>query len=470
MLSWQTIYTPKSLRHVIFKDDLKSTPGPQDLWFLPLGGTGEIGMNLNLYGHDGGWLMVDCGITFDAPLNETQPHKFDIVAADPAFISKRKERLCGIIITHAHEDHIGALPRLWRRLKADVYTTPFTAEILRRKFQREGEKRLPVIHEIAEGEIHHIGPFEVRWQAMNHSLPEPFGLTINSAAGKVFHSADWKLDQRPVLGKPLTVSALKRLANENFLATVCDSTNALKPGYSLSEFDCYHGLKQYVSEAKGRVAVACFSTNIARLISLARIAQETGRYFTLLGRALENTVAVARLTGHWPDNLTIQDPYTIGYLPAEEVLVAVTGSQGEERATLNRLADEQFRQMDLEEGDTVIFSSVIIPDNELKIQRLVDKLKGRRITVIQSETSRAPVHASGHPNEQELRHFYQTLQPQIAVPTHGEAPHMARNAEIADECHVPRQLTGLNGDLFVLAPEPQVVPGFIKAGRIPLSE
>ncbi|WP_338294895.1 ribonuclease J [Planctobacterium marinum] len=427
-------------------------------------------MNLNLYGHDGAWLMVDCGITFDAKIDDQQAHKFDIVAADPSFISKRKEQLCGIVISHAHEDHIGALARLWRRFKADVYTTPFTAEILRRKFQREGEKRPPVIHEVTEYEIHHIGPFEVQWHPMNHSLPEPFGLSLKTQAGSVFHSADWKLDNKPVLGKPLNPNALKRLTRYNFLATVCDSTNALKPGYSLSEHDCYEGLKAHIAQAQGRVAVACFSTNIARLISLARIANETGRYFALLGRALENTVAVARLTGHWPEDLTIQDPNTVGYLPPDEVLVAVTGSQGEERAVLNRMADGYYRQIDLDKGDTVIFSSVIIPDNELKIERLVNKLKAHNIAVVQAETSNIPVHASGHPNEEELRHFYKALQPQIAIPTHGEAAHMERNAQIAKECHVPTQLTGFNGDLFKIAPEAQVIKGFAPVGRIPLAE
>ncbi len=453
----------------ILTDDLGQSPPANALWYLPLGGTGEIGMNLNLYGHDHSWLMVDCGITFDAKLTQEQEHRFDVVAADPAFISKRKQLLCGIIITHAHEDHIGALPRLWRRFKADIYTSPFTAEILRRKFRREGEE-LPVIHEITAGERVNIGPFEVEWVAMNHSLPEPFGLLINTSAGKLFHSADWKVDKRPVTGKPTDGAQLQAFGKEQLLATVCDSTNALKAGFSLSEYDCYQGLKSVISEAKGRVAVACFSTNIARLISLARIAQETDRYFTLLGRALENTVSVAKLTGHWPEELTIQDANIIGYLPPEEILVAVTGSQGEERATLGKLAHDSYAGLELEAGDSVIFSSVVIPDNEAKITRLVNKLKAKNINVIQSESSAEPVHASGHPNEEELKLFYEWLRPEIAIPTHGEAEHLARHAEIARDCHVPRQLTGLNGDLFVLAPEPGVVKEFVKAGRIALNE
>lgn len=432
-------------------------------------------MNLNLYGHDDSWLMVDCGITFDEPLNPQESSgidsnpKFEIISADPKFISQRKDKLAAIIITHAHEDHIGALARLWPRFKAEIYTTPFTAELMRRKFARDGGGATPVIHEMAEGQKVHIGPFEVEWIAMNHSLPEPFGLVINTAAGKLFHSADWKLDKKPVLGKPLNTHKLKEIGRSNLLATVCDSTNALQSGYSLSENECYLGLKHHIKSAEGRVAVACFSTNIARLLSLAKIAQETGRYFAVMGRALENTIGAAKLTGHWPEDLLIQDPATVGYLPPEEVLVAATGSQGEERASLMRMAKDTFRQMDLEKGDTVIFSSIVIPDNEDKIERLVEKLKGKKIHVIQSETSEHPVHASGHPNEEELRHFYDWLRPQIAIPTHGEAQHLARNAQIARECHVPRQLTGLNGDLFVIAPEPEVVKGFVKAGRIPLS-
>lgn len=439
-------------------------------------------MNLNLYGHDDSWLMVDCGITFDAPLNPNLPigldnatggmsnPKFDVVCADPTFISQRKQDLCGIIITHAHEDHIGALARLWPRFKAEIYTTPFTAEILRRKLRRDGGKANPVIHIVEENRWCHIGPFQVQWIAMNHSLPEPYGLLINTTAGQLFHSADWKLDKKPVLGKPLNTHKLKEIGRCNLLATVCDSTNALQPGYSLSEHECYLGLKHHVEQAKGRVAIACFSTNIARLISMAKIAQETGRYFAVLGRALENTLGAARLTGHWPDDLAVQDPLTVGYLPPEEVLVAVTGSQGEERATLARMANDSFRQMDLVQGDTVIFSAIVIPDNEELIQRLVDKLTAKKIQVIQSESSEYPVHASGHPNEEELRDFYHCLRPQIAIPTHGEQKHMARNAEIAAQCHVPVQLTGLNGDLFVMAPEPRVLQGFARTGRIPLTE
>ena len=366
-------------------------------------------MNLNLYGHDGQWLMVDCGITFDAPLTPDNTTKHEIVAADPSFIAQRKEQLAGIVITHAHEDHLGALARLWPRFKCDIYTTPFTAEVLRRKFHRDGGNRQPRIHEVSEGQHYHVGPFTLQWQAMNHSLPEPFGLLLQTPAGNVFHSADWKWDKHPILGKPLNIHQLKLIGKGQLLATVCDSTNALKPGYSLSEYDCYQGIKHYVKKAQQRVAVACFSTNIARLISLAKIAQETGRYFALLGRSLENTVSVARLTGHWPEELPIQDPATIGYLPPEEVLVAVTGSQGEDRATLSRMANDSYRLLDFDPGDMVLFSSVVIPDNTLKIQRLVDKLTAKKITVVQAEHSEQVIHASGHPNAEELRHFYDWL-------------------------------------------------------------
>lgn len=433
-------------------------------------------MNLNLYGHDDSWLMIDCGITFNVPLkadediNSDRNPKCEIVCADPRFISQRKSQLSGIIITHAHEDHLGALAKLWPRFKTDIYTTPFTAELMRRKFRRDGGGATPVIHEVQDGQIINIGPFEVQWIAMNHSLPEPFGMLINTTAGKVFHSADWKLDKKPVLGEPLNTNRLKQIGRGQLLATVCDSTNALQKGYSLSESDCYAGLKHYIQQAKGRVTVACFSTNIARLASLARIAAETGRYFAVLGRSLENTLGAARLTGNWPEELLVQDPKTVGYLPPEEVLVAATGSQGEERAVLSKMANGSFPLMELEQGDTVIFSAIVIPDNLERIQRLVEKLQNKKIAVIQSENSEQPVHASGHPNEEELRHFYDWLRPDIAIPTHGEAQHLARHAQIAREGHVPKQLTGLNGDLFVMAPEAQVVKGFVKAGRLPLSQ
>ncbi|MEP2602601.1 MAG: ribonuclease J, partial [Paraglaciecola sp.] len=306
---------------------------------------------MNLYGHAGQWLMLDCGITFNSPLcPEAQAHlpgqhKHNVVAADPAFISQRKEDLAGIVITHAHEDHLGALPYLWRRFKCPVYTTKYTAEILRRKLSRGGlGDNIPII-EIDSGQRIDIGPFNLEWMLITHSLPEPHAFVIRTEAGNVFHTADWKIDLAPVTDKPFNAHPFKSLAKQNILAMVCDSTNATKAGHSVSEQACYQGLKQAVDKATGRVVVGCFSSNIARLIILARIAKETGRYFSLLGRSLQNTVGAAKATGHWPDDLPVLDAFNTGYLLPEEVLAVATGSQGEPRAALNQLAKDTYRDV-----------------------------------------------------------------------------------------------------------------------------
>lgn len=441
---------------------------------MPLGGTGEIGMNLNLYGHAGRWLMVDCGVTFNSPLSPQysastdSSYNAEILAADPTFISQQKERLCGIVITHAHEDHIGALPQLWQRFNCPVYTTPFTAEILRRKLASVGlADKVPII-EVLSGATINIGPFCLHWLAITHSIPEPHALVIKTAAGTVFHTADWKMDANPITGRAFKSAVFKRLAQQNITAMVCDSTNALREGFSLSETDCHNALLQVVKAATGRVVVTGFSSNVGRLISLARIAAKTGRYLALLGRSLDNMVGAARATGYWPDELTVVDASHIGYLPKEEVLVIATGSQGEPRAALSRLADDNHPLLLLEQGDLVVFSSIIIPGNEMLISRLVEKFNARNIQTLQSHDTALPIHVSGHPNRGELDLLYRWVQPHIAVPVHGEAAHIAANAAVAKAAGVPQQLSGLNGDLFVLAPSVRVWPGFTKAGRIAL--
>jgi len=447
-------------------------PGQQDLWFLPLGGTGEIGMNMNLYGHDGAWLMVDCGVSFNSPLSpgyqagSGDSGNAEVLCADPAFITTQRENLIGIVITHAHEDHIGALPYLWPRFNCPVYATPFSAEILRRKIAGTPlAAKLPLV-EVALGSTVNIGPFCLNWLSITHSIPEPNALVINTAAGSVFHTADWKIDATPVTGRPFKASVFKRLADKNITAMVCDSTNALRPGFSISEQDCAGALAQVIAAESGRVVVSGFSSNVGRLITLARIAQQTGRYLALLGRSLHNMLGAARATGYWPDELTVIDAEHVGYLPKAEVLVAATGSQGEVRAALSRLADEQHPALLLEESDLVIFSAIIIPGNEMLISRLVDKFRARNIRTLQSHDTELPIHVSGHPNKGELDLLYRWVQPQIAVPTHGEAAHMAANADIAKVAGVPRQLTGENGDLFVLAPTPRRWQNFARVGRI----
>ena len=441
-------------------------PNAEQFWFLPLGGTGEIGMNLNLYGHDGQWLMVDCGITFDEPLKPGDSQRYRVVAADPKFISQQKEYLAGIIITHAHEDHIGGLAHLWRRFSAPVYTTPFTAEVLRRKLAQVGlSGKVPII-EVNELDSVQIGHFLIRWLPITHSLPEPFALTITTPVGSVFHTADWKIDKSPITGNGFDPSVFTQLAEDNVLAMVCDSTNALKAGYSTSEYDCRRGLLATIKEQKGRVVATCFASNVARLLSLAYVARETGRYMAVLGRSLLNMVSIARVTGYWPEDVVLVDAAHLGYLPANEVLAVATGSQGEPRAALHRLAYDNHFDLNLDSGDCVVFSAMVIPGNELAVERLVKQFESRKINVIMSEDSQYPIHASGHPNQEELAQMYHWVRPQIAIPVHGEAEHLQANAHVAKSSGLQKRFVGQNGDLYQLAPQPLLKRGFVDVGRI----
>ncbi|BFT30030.1 ribonuclease J [Alteromonas sp. D210916BOD_24] len=453
-------------------------PSDQDLWFVPLGGTGEIGMNLNLYGHNASWLMVDCGVSFDEPLQppylngevreSPQATRHSVVAPKPDFIAKQKDALAGIVITHAHEDHLGAIPYLWERFKKPIYTTAFTAEVLRRKLARSKLlNKVPII-EVSSGETHQIGPFSVKWLAITHSLPEPFALKITTDVGTVLHTADWKMDANPITGQPFDNQLYKALAKENILALVGDSTNAPKPGFSVSERNCYDGLLNTIAPLRGRVVVGCFGSNIARLISLARVAKNTKRYFGLYGRSLLNMYSIAKQQGIWPTDLEVADPSHLGYLPPNEVLAVATGSQGERNAALSRLAMDTFPHLQLEKGDTVLFSSIIIPGNEESVRKLNEAFRAKGISVRHSEDSPLPIHASGHPCAEELKLMYHWVKPQIAIPVHGEAMHLQAHANIARECGITKFYVGRNGDLYRLAPQPSIRRQVIPVGRIPL--
>ncbi|WP_371195170.1 ribonuclease J [Glaciecola sp. SC05] len=452
-----------------------SIPNSQQLWFLPLGGTGEIGMNMNLYGHSHSWLMVDCGATFQSPLDpkdddNPRAKTYSVVAPDASFIEARKDSLCGIVLTHAHEDHIGAVTAIWPSLGCPIYTTPFTAEVLRRKFYQKGMyENLPIV-EVAQNTTLDIGPFTVSWLDITHSLPEPQAIKITTALGTIFHTADWKIDRQPVLGKPFNKQLFTDMQKEKVLAMVCDSTNSLKPGYSVSEKACEKGLGNIISRARGRVVVSCFASNVARLITLVTIANQSGRYAALFGRSLENMVSVARRCGYWPDELKLTHRRHIGYLPAHEIMIIATGSQGEPRAALNKLANNEHRDCDLEEGDCVIFSSIVIPGNEKPIEKIISRLKERKIAVFQSEHTSEIIHASGHPNQGDLSDMYEYVQPKVAIPVHGEQKHMIANAEVAKLQGVQKQLVGKNGDLFMLKPSVAIKRKFVSTGRIALEK
>ncbi len=414
-------------------------PSEVDMWFLPLGGTGEIGMNMNLYGHAGRWLMIDCGVSFDEPLNPAKPNslKHEVVCADPRFITDNKDELEAIIITHAHEDHIGAIEDLWLRWQKPIYTTPYTAAVLRKKLAYTAFAELVSI--------------------------------IETPAARVLHTGDWKIDAQPITSAGFDSGVFQRLGLTGIDAVVGDSTNAMKPGWSTSEADCHDGLLAEVKEAQGRVVVGCFSSNIARLITLARVAEASGRYLAVLGRSLERNVGLARQFGLWPEHIELIDHTHVGYLPAREVLVVATGCQGESRAALNRLADDSHPHLVLDKGDKVIMSAIIIPGNELDIQRLTNKFKARRIEVVHAEQSDRILHASGHPNQEELKQLYQWVKPRMVIPTHGGPDHMKAHAEVAKKAGVRMTLTGMNGDLFKIGLQPSVRRNAVKAGRIALA-
>jgi len=426
------------------------TPASDDLWFLPLGGCGEIGMNMNLYGHDGQWLMVDCGVTFRDADGGTRSG-FDVQMADPAFIVEHRDALQGLLLTHAHEDHIGAVAHLWPRLQCPIYATPFTAEMLRRKLAERGlEVRAPV-HLVAPGEVRRHGAFEVEWVAVTHSIPDPCALVIRTPAGSVYHTADWKLDPQPVVGHHYAQDRLENLGREGIDTIVCDSTCADRPGHSLSEASLRPGLLQVVHEAEGRVIVACFGSNIARLQTLASVAHECNRHLGLLGRSLINTASAARTVGLWTERETLVASEHLGYLPRDTLLLVATGSQAEPRTALNRLSHDTFRELSLDPGDRVIFSSRVIPGNETGVEAMCERLRQRGVQVVRPEEVDLPIHASGHPSQQELETMYGWIAPRTLVPVHGEPMHLRTQCEVAARAGIERQLLGRNGDLFVLS-------------------
>ncbi len=441
------------------------TPDNQDFWFIPLGGCGEIGMNMNLYGHDDQWLMVDCGVTFrDA--DDSNRSGFHVQMADPAFIEKQIDGLQGLILTHGHEDHIGAVPHLWSKLQCPVFATTFTAELLRRKLTEYGLDTKVDIRIVEPGDKTPIGVFEVEWVAHTHSIPDPCGVVIRTPVANVFHSADWKLDKAPQIGHHYQQSVYESIGDSGINALVCDSTCADQPGHSLSEGELYDGLLDTVKQASGRVVVACFGSNIARLHTLARVAEACDRHLGMLGRSLLNTVSAARTVDLWTHKGTVVDPAHLGYLPPESLLLVATGSQGEPRTALDRLSRNQFRELALESGDTVIFSARAIPGNEEAIESLMLRLRGLGVRTIEASQTQLPIHASGHPSVEELKKFYRWVQPELLIPVHGEPKHLQAQAAFAKSFGIGKQLQGKNGDLFIIAPTKAIRRNAVDTGRL----
>lgn len=441
------------------------TPPPDATWFLPLGGTGEIGMNLNLYGHNGRWLLVDCGITFEQKAGSVSGRP-SIQMPDPGFITSRRQCIDGLILTHAHEDHLGAVPYLWPQLDCPVYTTPFTASVLRKKCGwRHAAMPSPLV-EVNPSDRLQIGVFDVQWLPITHSTPETCALLIRTPGCRVLHTADWKVDTRPVVGEGWRTADWQGSDFDGIDAVVCDSTNALTPGRSPSEGDVADGLLKTLAPLTGKVVVACFASNVARLQSVLRVAHATGRRVGLLGRSLENMYRCARANDYLdPDFSPIAHEH-LDYLPENEVLALATGSQGEVGAALHKLSMDSHPHLSLGEGDTVVFSAKTIPGNEAAVLRLVENLRARGVAVIHADESRHTLHASGHPCQEELADLYRQLKPGLVIPVHGEESHMRANAQIARQQGAASALTGSNGDLFHLSPTPGVRRRWAPTGRL----
>lgn len=434
--------------------------GREDLVFLPLGGAGEIGMNLNLYGHDGKWLMVDLGITFG---DDSTPG-VEVIMPDPSFIVERKKDIAGLVLTHAHEDHLGAVHWLWPQLECPIYATPFTASVLRRKLAEAGLEKAARITEVPMSGQFDVGPFGIELITLTHSIPEPNAVVIRTRAGTVLHTGDWKLDPDPVVGPSTDEAALMRVGDEGVLAMVCDSTNVLVPGTSGSEADVRDNLIELIGTIENRVAVASFASNVARLDSVCRAAQANGRRVALVGRSMKRIVEAAQENGYLKGLPAFIADSEVNYLPRNEVLLLCTGSQGEPRSALARIADDDHPEVTLGAGDTVIFSSREIPGNERSIGRLLNKLASQGIDVVTARDKH--VHVSGHPARDELIQMYQWTRPKIAVPVHGEARHLIAHAELARECQVPEPVGARNGYAVRLAPGRATVVDEVSHGRI----
>ena len=381
------------------------SPKRDELLFLALGGAGEIGMNLNLYGHAGKWLMVDLGITFG---DESTPG-VEVIMPDISFIKERVGDLVGLVLTHAHEDHIGAVPYLWPQLKCPLYATPFTASVLRRKLEEAGlAKEAPITLIPMSGKVS-LAPFEVELITLTHSIPEPNAVVIRTPLGAVLHTGDWKLDPTPLVGEATDEAALRKLGDGGVLAMVCDSTNVFVEGASGSEADVRDSLREVIGKLNDRVAVGCFASNVARLETITRVAMEHGRQVALIGRSMWRMVASAQENGYLTDLPEFIQEHDVGYFPRDKILMICTGSQGEPRSALARIARKEHPHVTLEPGDTVVFSSRTIPGNEKSIAQLQNDLTRQDVRVITDREE--DIHVSGHPARDELIEMYQMIRP-----------------------------------------------------------
>jgi len=436
------------------------TPG-KELLFLALGGSGEIGMNVNLYGTQGKWLMVDCGITF----GDANYPGVDVILPDLQFIEERLDDLLGIVLTHGHEDHIGALPYLAGDLGVPLWATPFTAGLIRGKLEEEGIEDRVRLNVVKDEEPFQIGPFSLRYVPLAHSIPEGNAVLIETPYGKIFHTGDWKLDDAPALGGASTAAELTAIGDQGILALVCDSTNVFNPEASGSEADVRIGLDEVIGAAKGRVLVTTFASNAARLQTLGEVAVDTGRALCVAGRSLDRILRVAKQTGYLRDFPETIDFDTAMSLPPSRVMIVATGGQGEPRAALNRVA-EGNHQIKLGKGDLVLFSSRQIPGNEIAIGRIMNLLAEKGVDMVTDR--QAFIHVSGHPGRPELAEMYRWIRPEILLPVHGEIRHMHEQARFGRSEGIPHAVEQSNGDIIRLAPGKPTKIGEAHSGRLVL--
>jgi ribonuclease J len=430
-----------------------------DLAFLPLGGTGEIGMNLNLYRCGDKWLAVDCGIGFGG----SEMPEVEIMLADPSFIADRRDKLVGLVITHAHEDHIGGVAWLWRRLRCPVYATPFAAAVLRRKLGEAGMLNEVPLHVVPIGGKIDLGVFQLQFIPVSHSVPEAQALSITTPHGIILHTGDWKMDANPLVGPATDQAAFTALGNRGVLAMVCDSTNALVEGTGGSEATVRASLAELIADISGRIAVTCFASNVARVESVALAARDAGRSVALVGRSLRNLDAAARSCGYLRGIPAFLSEDDLDDVPDDNLLMLITGSQGEPRSALARIAADQHRNVALGEGDTVIFSSRVIPGNERAIGAVQDNLVRRGVNLITADDHLT--HVSGHPGREDLKQLYGWVRPRYSVPVHGEWRHLSAHASLAQELGIHPILME-NGDILSLSPGRAEIVDSAPTGRL----
>ncbi len=418
--------------------------------FCPLGGSGEIGMNMNLFGYgqpgDHKWIMVDIGVTF---ADDTVPG-IDLIYPDPGFIQERKDNLLGIILTHAHEDHIGAVAHLWPKFKCKLYATPFTAVLIKEKFR---EKNIDITNDLQIVELNgkvNLNPFEIEYITLTHSILEPNGLRIQTPAGIVLHTGDWKVDPNPLIGAEINSKRLKEIGNEGVLAMICDSTNVFSAGRSGSELDVRKSMLNIMSRLKKRIIITSFASNVARMESAFYCAEKTGRQISLVGRSMHKIYKAARQCGYLKNTIEPIDPREAKNFAREKIVYLCTGSQGEPMGAMMRISNYTHPDVFIEKGDAVIFSSKIIPGNEKKLYKLHNQLVKDGIEVI-SEDSEF-IHVSGHPNREDLKDMYDWVKPKCIIPVHGEHRHMIEHIAFAKEMQVPYPVRVENGDIVKLAP------------------